>query len=156
MEVNRYEKFWIGITIAAIILMIVILVLTGFSLGVQLPGQSGAINPQNLASEPPFDKPGVYQISPGQYEVVMVAQTWSFNPKEIHVPVGSNVTIKATSKDVTHGLFIEGTNINMMIIPGQIVEENHTFDKPGTYTFMCHEYCGVGHQTMSGKIIVEP
>jgi cytochrome c oxidase subunit 2 len=30
-----------------------------------------------------------------------------------------------------------------------------TFDKPGEYLFICHEYCGLAHQTMAGKVIVE-
>jgi cytochrome c oxidase subunit II len=30
------------------------------------------------------------------------------------------------------------------------------FDRPGEYPMICHEYCGIAHHTMSGKIIVEP
>ena len=31
----------------------------------------------------------------------------------------------------------------------------HRFEEPGEYDFVCHEYCGVGHHTMAGKLIVE-
>ena len=55
-----------------------------------------------------------------------------------------------------HGFHIDETNVNFMIIPGQVSKLSHTFDKPGTYKIICHEYCGIGHQTMFAQIIVEP
>ena len=30
-----------------------------------------------------------------------------------------------------------------------------TFDDPGQYSLLCHEYCGIGHQTMFMTINVE-
>jgi plastocyanin len=57
---------------------------------------------------------------PNRYEVVMIGQAWSFNPAEIRVPAGAEVTFTATSPDVLHGLNVEGTRLNMMLIPGQI------------------------------------
>lgn len=156
MEVNPYERLWIGITLAAVVLMLAATALAGFGLGVQLPGNSGQIDPRRLAQEAPFNQPGVYEVSPGKYQVIMVAQTWAFIPNEIKVPVGSEVTFKITSRDITHGMLLEGTNINIMILPGQVAEVRHTFKTPGTFNYVCHEYCGVGHQAMAGKIIVTP
>lgn len=156
MEVNRYERIWMGITVGAVVVMLVAIALAGFGLGVQLPGAAGAVDPRTLAQAAPFNKPGVYELSPGKYQVIMIASTWAFNPKEISVPAGSEVTFKITSRDVTHGMMIEGTTVNIMILPGQVSEVTHVFDRPGTYLFVCHEYCGVGHQAMSGQITVTP
>jgi cytochrome c oxidase subunit 2 len=72
------------------------------------------------------------------------------------VPVGAKVTFVATSRDVTHGLYIGNTVVNMMMIPGQVGRFTYTFDRPGTYPILCHEYCGSGHHTMAGQVIVEP
>jgi cytochrome c oxidase subunit II len=156
MEVNKYEKLWIGISVAAIIVMIVALAVAGFGLGVQLPGAEGRVDPRKLVEEPPFDKPGVYEVSPGKYQVIMVARVWQYNPAKIEIPVGSEVTFKITSVDVTHGLYIEETNVNVMIVPGQISEVTQTFNDAGTFNFYCHEYCGSGHQAMAGQVIVSP
>jgi cytochrome c oxidase subunit II len=30
------------------------------------------------------------------------------------------------------------------------------FERPGSYPMFCHEYCGIAHHTMWGKVIVEP
>jgi len=156
MEINRYERIWMTISIAAIVVMLVAIALAGFGLGMQLPGDAGAVDPRTLAQQPPFNQPGVYETAPGKYQVIMVAQTWAFNPAEVRVPVGAEVTFKITSRDVTHGVIIEDTNINIMILPGQVAEATHVFDTPGEYLFVCHEYCGVAHQAMAGKVIVEP
>lgn len=156
MEIHRYERIWMSISIAALVLMIVAIALAGFGTGMQLPGASGAVDPRKVASTAPFNEPGVYEVAPGKYQVIMMTYTWAFDPKEIRVPVGSEVTFKITSRDVTHGMYVEKTNINIMIVPGQISEVTHVFDQPGTFAYVCHEYCGVGHQAMSGTIIVEP
>ena len=156
MEINPYERIWIRITIAAVVVMLVAIALAGFGMGTQLPGEAGAVDPRTIAGQPPFNEPGVYEMAPGKYQVIMVANTWAFNPKEVRVPVGSEVTFKITSRDVTHGMMLEGTNINIMILPGQVSEVAFTFDRPGSFVYVCHEYCGVGHQAMSGTVIVEP
>jgi cytochrome c oxidase subunit II len=153
---NSYERLWLGIAVAAIAGMLVVVIAAGFLMGYGMPGMSGKVDPRNLINEPPFDKPGVMEMSPGNYEVVMIASTWQYTPAEIKVPAGAQVKFMITSRDVTHGILVEGTNINMMIVPGQVTEFTTTFAKPGEYPFMCHEYCGVGHQAMTGKIIVLP
>ena len=61
----------------------------------------------------------------------------------------------SSSQDVIHGFRIPNTPVNLMIIPGQITRTTVRFSRPGEYPFYCHEYCGVGHHVMSGRIIVE-
>jgi len=60
-----------------------------------------------------------------------------------------------TSVDVIHGFKIQGTTVNRMVIPGQVTRARYTFNRPGTYLFVCHEYCGINHHNMFGRIIVE-
>ncbi len=150
-----FESLWILPSIAIPIAMMVAIALSAFAIGIQLPGVAGRVDPQTLASSPPFDQPGLRQLAPGRYEVVIVAQTWQFTPNEIRVPAGSTVTFIATSKDVTHGLKIENTDVNMMLLPGQVSRLTTRFNTPGEYLFICQEYCGVGHHLMFGKVIVE-
>jgi cytochrome c oxidase subunit 2 len=123
--------------------------------GIHLPGVAGRIEPGRVYQTPPFDKPGVRQIGPGRYEAVLVAQTWAFVPPVVKVPLHADVTFTATTIDVIHGFNIEGTRLNMMLIPGQISRNSYRFDRPGEYLLICHEYCGLGHHTMAGKVVVE-
>ena len=150
-----YELAWILPSFAIPVGMLVALVVTAFGAGVHLPGVEGRIDPRKVAETAPFDKPGVVEIAPGQYEVRMTAQIWSFAPNEIRVPAGSTVHFWATSKDVVHGLLIPRVNVNVMVLPGQIAHAQARFDRPGEYPIICHEYCGIAHHTMAGKVIVE-
>lgn len=151
-----YELLWILPSLALPVGMFAVLLVTAFGAQIHLPGIEGRVNPAKLDSTPPFDHPGVVQLGAGRYEVHMVGQVWSFDPAEIRVPAGAEVTFLATSSDVVHGLFIPSTHTNVMLLPGQVARVTARFDQPGSYPFFCHEYCGLGHQTMSGQIIVEP
>ena len=64
----------------------------------------------------PFNQPGVVEVSPGRYEAHLVAGIWFFNPLEIRVPEGSEVTFVATSKDVIHGLLVANNRYPMEIV----------------------------------------
>ena len=155
MKVHTYEQafLWLGGTV----LLACLAALTYGSVGlhIHLPTRAGTIDPQAVATTPPFDQPGVRQVGPNQYEAVIIGRIWSFTPTQIEVPAGADVTFTLTSADVIHGFNIEGTRMNMMLIPGQITRNRFRFKQPGEYTIICHEYCGVGHHTMYGKVVVK-
>ncbi len=156
IHVDRYEGIWMRLS--AIILAVFFLAITiaGFASGFQVPGVYQRIDPATLYDAgSPFAEPGLRELAPGKYEAYIRAQIWQFTPNEIRVPAGSTVTFYVTSQDVQHGIKITGTNINMMALPGQISRLTATFDEPGTYDFICHEYCGQLHHTMYGRIFVE-
>ncbi len=155
MLVERYEKIWMILSLLVLVIFLGAIGSSVFAAGIQLPGAERRVDPRTVAQMAPFNQPGVRELAPKRYEVVMLAQIWSFTPGEIRVPAGSLVTFYITSKDVTHGFKIENTNVNVMLLPGQITKVNARFDRPGTYLFICHEYCGLGHQVMSGRLIVE-
>jgi cytochrome c oxidase subunit 2 len=154
--VYLYELAWILPSIAIPVGMLAALLVTAFGAGIHVPSVAGRIDPTRVAETAPFDQPGVVQTGPLSYEVRMIGQIWAFSPNEIRVPVGSTVTFVATSKDVIHGVFIPGANVNVMLIPGQIARVTARFDREGEFFMACHEYCGIAHHTMGGMVIVEP
>jgi cytochrome c oxidase subunit 2 len=64
------------------------------------------------------------------------------------------VDIYVTARDVTHGLILLGTNLNLMAVPGVVNFARVRLDKPGTYQLLCHEYCGTGHDRMATNLRV--
>jgi len=154
--VYLYELAWILPSIALPVGMLAAVIVAAFGAGIHVPGDEGRVDPIRLAATAPFDQPGVVQVGPGRYEVRMVAGIWSFAPNEIRVPAGATVAFVATSRDVVHGLFIPKANVNVMLLPGQVARVTARFTQPGEYPFVCHEYCGIAHHTMWGKVIVEP
>ena len=151
-----YELAWMLPSVALPVGMLAALLVTAFGAHIALPGEGGRIDPAKIASTAPFDTPGVVETAPGRYEARIVSGIWSFTPPEIRVPAGSEVTFVATSRDVIHGLFLPHADVNIMLIPGQITRIATRFKEVGEYPFVCHEYCGIGHHTMAGKVIVEP
>jgi cytochrome c oxidase subunit 2 len=80
---------------------------------------------------------------------------FSFVPNEVTIPAGPEVTFYVTAVDVQHGFKIQNTNVNMQIVPGQVSKLTATFDEPGSYDFICTEYCGSAHAQMYGTLTVE-
>src|SRR5262245_46645001 len=154
--VYLYELAWILPSVAIPVGMLAALLVTAFGAGIHLPGVEGRVDPTKVAETAPFDQPRVAALGPGRYEAYMVAGIWFFAPAEIRVPAGSTVSFVMTSRYVVHGLMMHGANVNVMHLPGQVTRATATFDRPGEYPFVCHEYCGIAHHTMWGKVVVEP
>ncbi len=110
--------------------------------------------PECIPYDVTYTKPKITQLDSTTFQVFCVAKMWSFEPAEIFLPVGSEVDFFLTSQDVVHGFHISEKNINMMAVYGGINKTTVTFDRPGVYKILCHEYCGVGHQQMQAEVIV--
>jgi cytochrome c oxidase subunit II len=156
MRVHTYEKAFLAAGGIVLVACLAALLYASAAMGIHLPGRAGQLDPGRVDETPPFDRPGVRQTGPNQYEAVVVAQAWAFNPREIRVPAGAQVDFIATTVDIIHGFYVAKTRLNLMLIPGQVSRARYRFREPGEHLLICHEYCGLGHHTMYGKIIVEP
>ncbi len=101
-----------------------------------------------------YTSSGVQQLDDSTFQVNLVAKMWMFQPDVIYLPVGAEVDFYLSTADVVHGFNVPEKNINMMAVPGAINKQSFTFDKPGVYEAVCHEYCGSGHQHMRMEIVV--
>lgn len=155
MRILVYEKAFLALGGVLLVCCLLALGYASFAMGIHLPGKEGLIDPEVARTTPPFDSPGVRPVGDGSYEVVILASAWKFEPAEVRVPAGAEITFVSTSADVIHGLHVTGTRLNMMLIPGQIAKNTITFREPGEHLILCHEYCGINHHTMFGKVIVE-
>jgi cytochrome c oxidase subunit 2 len=110
--------------------------------------------PTCLADIKPFQRGELITHSPTYYELHYVARMWRFEPDDVMVPAGSTVDIYASTLDVTHGLILLGTNLNLMIVPGVVNYARVHFDRPGVHQLLCHEFCGTGHDRMTSRLRV--
>lgn len=155
MHVEFYEKVFLGLTLAVMTVLLAAVGTSVTSHGIHLPQPAGRVDPLTLDTTAPWDAPGVTVDDQGIVQVTMVAAAWSYRPNELVVPTGATVVFNITSPDVIHGLKILDTDVNIMVIPGQVSRVVRTFDEAGEYLMVCHEYCGIGHQAMFGTIRVE-
>lgn len=159
MHIDRYERWYLYGAIALLLVFMLALAVSSFAFGIRVPAPYEKVDPRTIATPPsPWGLPEaerVRELAPGKYEAYVLGQMWQFTPKLITVPKGSSVTFYVTSKDIQHGFKLTGTNINLMALPGEVSVLTATFDTPGTYNFICHEYCGALHHTMFGQLVVE-
>lgn len=155
-RVHQLEKAFLILGAAILVAFLFALFFASLAMGINLPGkvEQGIVDPTQVRSLPPFDEPGVRENADGGYTAVLRGEMWRFVPEEIVVPVGEEITFLGTSPDVIHGLHIEDTRVNMMLIPGQIARNRYTFDEPGRLRMLCHEYCGPLHHQMAGSVLV--
>ena len=146
LSVTQLEKriVWISAAFALVLLGLAALAVNFFHVGL----------PTCLTDIKPFQKGEVIAHSPTHYEVHYVAKMWKFEPEDVTVPAGSIVDIYLSAADVTHGLILLGTNLNLMAVPGVVNYARVKFDQPRKYQLLCHEFCGTGHDRMSADLHV--
>jgi len=103
------------------------------------------------------------KVSPGDLiaEVETDKANMDFNVEdegvllELLVKEGETVKLVVTSEDVTHGFFLRPLKIDTDITPGQTQEITVTPQSAGTFTAICHHFCGAGHGSMKLTVVVE-
>ncbi|WJH37184.1 cytochrome c oxidase subunit II [Paenibacillus aurantius] len=158
MHIHRLEKIWLAFGMAMLAVFLLVIGVSAFAMGMAPPtshAHDHKIDPAQVKTTAPFDKPGLRQTGDHEYEAVMTAFTFGYSPNRMEVPAGSTVHFTITSSDVVHGFEIPGTNVNMMILPGEINHATYTFTKPGEYLVLCNEYCGAAHEWMKTVIVVK-
>ncbi len=73
---------------------------------------------------------------------------------ELHIPVGRDVRLIATSEDVIHDIFVPAFRVKADVIPGRYVTLWFRPTRPGRYHLFCAEYCGTKHSGMTGEVVV--
>jgi len=139
------------IVVAALVFagaMLALLAYAALRLGISVPGC--------VTNVKPFTAGEVIQVAPGRYEAHVVSKMWSFKPSPLKVPKGAVVDFYLTSTDIVHGLYIDGTDVNLTAIPNAVTYARARFTRPGKYQVICHEYCGSGHHEMYGIVEVTP
>lgn len=82
------------------------------------------------------------------------ASQYAYLPSELYVNTGDTVVIQLVSKDVVHGLYIDGYNLSVEADPGQTKTLTFTANEPGSFRFRCSVTCGTMHPFMIGKLYV--
>lgn len=104
-------------------------------------------------SQPPADAQPIY----------VVGKQWMWKiqhpegPREInelHVPAGVPIKLVMTSQDVIHSFYVPAFRVKQDVLPDRYTALWFQADAPGTYHLFCAEYCGTGHSSMIGHVVV--
>jgi cytochrome c oxidase subunit 2 len=152
----RIERRWAIASIVIVIAVIVLAVIAGVHQATMPQSRVQTIDPARLHLSGEFVESNLGSaVEPdGSVTVRAIGQQYSFTPACILVPAQTPITLRATSADVVHGIYIQGTNINTMLVPGYVSEQSMRFERTGDYLMPCQEFCSFGHEGMWGKVRV--
>jgi cytochrome c oxidase subunit 2 len=169
VAIHSLERRWFAVSILLVVLMGVFVVYTAWAAKIHPPSNVEAIDSTRLHLTPEFaeDHLGVERTKDGTVVARIVMARYMVHPQEITLPADTPIVIRAASADVLHGLHVAGTNIGTQVVPGYVSEVRTTirFDRVAaigtanpdgsvTVPLFCNEYCGLGHQSMWGRIRV--
>lgn len=152
----RIERRWAAVSIAIIVLLALMAAFAGIHQATMPQARVETTDPTRLHLTGEFVEPnlGTVMEQDGTITVRAIGQQYSFTPACILVPAQTPITLRATSADVVHGILIQDTNVNTMLVPGYVSEQSMRFEKTGDYLMPCQEFCSFGHEGMWGKVRV--
>jgi cytochrome c oxidase subunit II len=152
----RVERRWATLSIVVVGVLVGMAIFIGIDHATMPQGHVETADPTTLHLSGEFIESnlGTSVEADGSVTLRAIGQQYSFTPQCLVVPADTPVTLRATSADVVHGLLIEGTNINTMLVPGYVSELPVRFKAPGDHVMPCQEFCGIGHQGMWAKVKV--
>jgi len=91
---------------------------------------------------------------PKEQVIKILARRFTYSPNKLTLKKGVPVVLELTTADVLMGFSVPDFDTRVDIIPGQVARLRLVPDKTGTFAFLCDIFCGSGHETMNGTIIV--
>jgi cytochrome c oxidase subunit 2 len=150
-------------TLTAILMIIVATALAACSQEAAAPATQAAAPSAEAApaaEEPPTAAPEAAEEqaaapSGDVTEIAVTAGDWTWTPSTITVKKGDRVRLMLKSLDVDHGFSLKEYGIDEFLGAGKEATVEFTADKAGEFEFSCSVYCGTGHRSMRGKLVVE-
>ncbi len=72
----------------------------------------------------------------------------------LYVPAGRPIQLVLTSRDVIHSYFVPDFRIKQDAVPGRYTTVWFEAPNPGRHQILCTQFCGAGHSTMRGEVVV--
>jgi cytochrome c oxidase subunit 2 len=82
------------------------------------------------------------------------ARKFVFTPNRITLAPHESVIFELTAQDSVMGFSIPQFGVRADVPPGVVVRLPVQANAAGTVDFLCDVFCGSGHETMSGTIVV--
>ncbi len=102
----------------------------------------------------------------------ITAHKYAYDPPVLRVNRGDRLHIRLVAKDVTHGFYLEGYNLDARVRPEnptfwarhpseqqdykEVEEISFVANRTGKFRYRCSITCGYMHPFMQGELIVSP
>ena len=159
---HKSEKVWVGVAFAWCMVLFAMMPLWHWKGGQNPSGVRTRVNPrayyQRTATFAARYKIGddrglpIVQPPPGS-DVYLVGLTYQWYPI-LQLQQGKEYTLHLSALDVNHGFSLYPLNVNFAVVPGFDYALRVTPTAAGDFRIVCNEFCGIGHHTMVGRVIV--
>jgi cytochrome c oxidase subunit II len=159
---HRTEKVWIAIAFAWCMILFAMMPLWHIRGGQNPAGIRHRVDPADFR-ERTNEFIAAYQVGmdqgipvvqpPPGSDVYLMGMMWQWRPI-LRLEAGAEYILHLSSMDINHGFNLYPFNINFQVVPGYDYGLRIVPSEPGDFRIVCNEFCGVGHHTMVGRIIV--
>jgi cytochrome c oxidase subunit 2 len=140
LQITGNERLEISWTVASILVLVGLFVLTVHAMNV---------------SDPAADRPADLTVIGHQWWWEVRYPNGAVAANEIHIPIQSNLLIRAEAADVIHDFWVPQLGRKIDVIPGTTNSLWLRADAPGEYLGTCAEYCGDEHAWMRILVIAQ-
>lgn len=159
---HRAEKVWVAIAFAWCMVLFAMMPIMHAKGGQNVSGIRHTVEPGAYAARV-NEFVAEYQVGtdngfpvvappPGSH-VYLMATSFAWIPV-LQLEKGVEYTLHLSALDVNHGFGLLPLNVNLQIVPGYDYALRVTPTESGDFRIVCNEFCGIGHHTMVGKVIV--
>jgi cytochrome c oxidase subunit 2 len=161
-----HEKLWIGLAVSWCLLMSLMMPYWHFAGKQNSAGEAYRVKPDdfrlraekfvrvNTGTDSPVEEGLSPEVAAPPGDMYLVAKQFFWYPT-LKLQASETYRLHISSLDFQHGFSLQPMNMNFQVIPGYDHVLTIKPTAPGTYPIVCNEFCGVGHQQMVGKIIVQ-
>jgi cytochrome c oxidase subunit 2 len=159
---HRTERLWVTIAFAWCMVLFAMMPLWHFKGGQNPSGIRRRVEPaafyrrtQEFINQYRVgDDHGIPIVAPPPgSDIYLVAMTYQWTPI-LKLQEGVEYTLHLSALDVNHGFNLNPLNVNFQIVPGYDYGLRVTPTAAGDFRIICNEFCGIGHHTMVGRVIV--
>lgn len=113
-----------------------------------------------------------HQAPPQDRSFIITAHKYAYDPPVLRVNRGDRIHLRLIARDVTHGFYLEGYNVEAKMRPEndtfwarqpsqggdykEVEEISFVASRPGKFRYRCSITCGYMHPFMQGELIVRP
>lgn len=159
---HKTEKMWVTIAFAWCMVLFATMPLWHLKGGQNASGIRRKVDPRAFyARTMEFTKQ--YQVGtdrgmpivapPPGADIYMTALAYQWTPI-LKLRKGAEYVLHLSALDVNHGFNLYPVNLNIQVVPGYDYGLRVTPTEAGDFRIVCNEFCGIGHHTMVGRVIV--
>jgi cytochrome c oxidase subunit 2 len=159
---GKQEKMWVSIAFIWCLVLFAMMPFWHFRGGQNPSGVRSRVVPADFAARVEKfitdykvgEDNGVPVVAPPPgSDVYLMAQMWRWYPV-LRLTKGVRYMLHLSSVDLNHGFSLYPVNLNFQVIPGYDYGLRIVPNKSGDFRIICNEFCGLGHHTMVGKVVV--